>query len=67
MASDERTRGTPRRKWLPLVALVLVGDAIGGWLYYRWQREHSQDAVIRAAARATAWMARGSPGGVLER
>jgi soluble lytic murein transglycosylase len=50
MASDERTRGTPRRKWLPLVALVLVVDAIGGWLYYRWQREHSQDAVIRAAA-----------------
>ena len=50
MASDERNRGTPRRKWLPLVALVLVVDAIGGWLYYRWQREHSQDAVIRAAA-----------------
>lgn len=50
MASDERTCGTPRRKWLPLVALVLVVDAIGGWLYYRWQREHSQDAVIRAAA-----------------
>ncbi|PAW84322.1 MAG: hypothetical protein B9S33_11955 [Pedosphaera sp. Tous-C6FEB] len=66
MASDERTRGTPRRKWLPLVAFVLVVDAIGGWLYYRWQREHSQDTVIRAA-RATAWMARGSPGGVLER
>jgi soluble lytic murein transglycosylase len=50
MASDERTCGKQRPKWLPIVALVLVVDALGGWFYYRWQREHSQDAVIRAAA-----------------
>lgn len=50
MASDKRTRGILRRKWLPIVALVLIGDAVGGWLYYRYRREHSQDAVIRAAA-----------------
>ncbi|MEQ2006836.1 MAG: lytic transglycosylase domain-containing protein [Limisphaerales bacterium] len=50
MASDERTRGTPRRKWLLIVALVLFVDAIGGWLYYRYRREHSQDAAIHAAA-----------------
>lgn len=50
MASDKRTRGILRRKWLPIVALVLIGDAVGGWLYYRHRREHSQDAVIRAAA-----------------
>jgi soluble lytic murein transglycosylase len=29
---------------------VLVVDGLGGWLYYRHRREHSQDAVIRAAA-----------------
>lgn len=50
MASDAGTRGTWRRKWLPILALVLVADAVGGWFYYRWRREHSQDAVIRAAA-----------------
>ena len=50
MASDEGTRGTRRRKWLPLVVLVIIADAVGGWLYYRHRREHSQDAVIRAAA-----------------
>ena len=50
MANDRHTRGKLRHPWLPLVALVLVVDALGGWLYYRWQREHSQDAVIRAAA-----------------
>jgi soluble lytic murein transglycosylase len=50
MASDERTRRNRKRNWLPLIAAVLVVDALGGWLYYRWQREHSQDTVIRAAA-----------------
>ena len=50
MASDEGTRGTRRRKWLPIVALVIIADAVGGWLYYRYRREHSQDEVIRAAA-----------------
>ncbi len=50
MASDEGTRGTRRRKWLPIVVLVIIADAVGGWLYYRHRREHSQDAVIRAAA-----------------
>lgn len=50
MASDEGTRGTRRRKWLPIVALVIIANAIAGWLYYRYRREHSQDAVIRAAA-----------------
>jgi soluble lytic murein transglycosylase len=35
---------------LPLLVLVLVADAIGGGLYYRHRREHSQDAVIRTAA-----------------
>lgn len=39
-----------QRHWRLIVALVLVVDAIGGWLYYRHRREHSQDAVIRAAA-----------------
>lgn len=50
MASDARTRNNWQRKWLPVLALVLVVDALGGWLYYRYRREHSQDAVIRAAA-----------------
>ena len=50
MASDEGTRGTRRRKWLPIVVLVIIADAVGGWLYYRHRREHSQDEVIRAAA-----------------
>ena len=50
MASDEGTRGTRRLKWLPIVVLVIIVDAVGGWLYYRHRREHSQDAVIRAAA-----------------
>ena len=50
MASDEGTRGTRRRKWLPIVVLVIIVDAVGGWLYYRYRREHSQDEVIRAAA-----------------
>ena len=50
MASDEGTRGTRRRKWLPIVALVIIANAIAGWLYYRYRREHRQDAVIRAAA-----------------
>ena len=50
MASDEGTRGTRRRKWLPIVVLVIIVDAVGGWLYYRHRREHSQDEVIRAAA-----------------
>ena len=50
MASDEGTRGTRRRKWLPIVVLVIIADAVGGWLYYRYRREHSQDEVIRAAA-----------------
>ena len=50
MASDEGTRGTRRRKWLPIVALVIIANAIAGWLYYRYRREHSQDEVIRAAA-----------------
>ncbi len=50
MASDERTRGGLRRKWLPIVTLVLLVDAVGGWLFYRYRREHSQDEVIRAAA-----------------
>ena len=38
------------RKWLPLIALVLLADALGGWWFYVHRREHSQDAVIRAAA-----------------
>ena len=50
MASDEGTRGTRRLKWLPIVVLVIIADAVGGWLYYRYRREHSQDEVIRAAA-----------------
>lgn len=50
MASDGRSRETSRRKWLPLLVLFLIADAVGGGLYYRWRREHSQDAVIRAAA-----------------
>lgn len=50
MANTERTGRRPRPKWLPVVVLFLIVDALGGWLYYRWQREHSQDAVIRAAA-----------------
>ena len=49
VANDARTRKT-RRDWLPIIALVLVADALGGWLYYCHWREHSQDAVIRAAA-----------------
>lgn len=50
MASDERTRDR-KRKWLPIVLLVVLAAAVAlGWfLYVRW-REHSQDAVIRAAA-----------------
>ena len=40
MASDEGTRGTRRLKWLPIVALVIIADAVGGWLYYRHRREH---------------------------
>lgn len=39
-----------QRHWLPIVVLVLLVDAVGGWLYYRYRREHSQDEVIRAAA-----------------
>lgn len=50
MANDRHPRGKLRRSWLPLVAFVLLVDAIGGWFYYLWQREHSQDTVIRAAA-----------------
>ncbi len=50
MADDEHTRGRRRRNWPLIFALFLLVDALGGWLYYRWQREHSQDAVIRAAA-----------------
>jgi soluble lytic murein transglycosylase len=50
MVNNERTGGGWLRKWLPLVVLVLVADAIGGYFYYRWWREHSQDTVIRAAA-----------------
>lgn len=50
MASGEHTRTSQRRKWLPIVALVLIADAVGGWFYYRYRREHSQDAVIRVAA-----------------
>lgn len=51
MATDERTRTSRKRKWLPLVLLVVLADAVAlGWfLYVRW-REHSQDTVIRAAA-----------------
>ncbi len=50
MASAARTHNNWRRKWLPVLALLLVVDAAGGWLYYRYRREHSQDAAIRAAA-----------------
>lgn len=50
MANKERTGTGWRRKWLPILALVLIADAVGGWFYYRWRREHSQDAVIRVAA-----------------
>jgi soluble lytic murein transglycosylase len=50
MASNERTRESKWPKWLPMVVLFLLVDALGGWLYYRYQREHSQDVVIRAAA-----------------
>ncbi|MEN9574184.1 MAG: Soluble lytic murein transglycosylase [Verrucomicrobiota bacterium] len=50
MASQANTRSPSRRKWLPLVLIVLIADAVGGWLYYRHWREHSQDAVIRTAA-----------------
>ena len=50
MANNERTGGDRRRKWLPILVLLVVVDAVGGWLYYRYRREHSQDAVIRAAA-----------------
>lgn len=50
MASSARTRENLRHKWLPIVALILIADAIAGWLYYRYRREHSQDAVIRIAA-----------------
>ena len=50
MPNDDRGRGRPRPKWLPIIVLILVVDAVGGWLYYRYRREHSQDAVIHAAA-----------------
>ena len=50
MANTERTGGGKRRNWLLIIALIVFVDAVGGWLYYRWRREHSQDAVIRAAA-----------------
>lgn len=51
MVNDERTRGIIRRKWLPIVVLFLIVDAVvlGWFLYIRW-REHSQDEVIRGAA-----------------
>lgn len=41
-----------KRHWrLILVALVLLADAVvGGWFFYVYRREHSQDAVIRTAA-----------------
>jgi soluble lytic murein transglycosylase len=50
MASETRIRDR-KSKWLPIVLLVVLADALAlGWfLYARW-REHSQDAVIRAAA-----------------
>ncbi len=50
MANKEPTGIGWRRRWLPILALVLIADAVGGWFYYRWRREHSQDEVIRAAA-----------------
>ena len=50
MASSARTRENLRRKWLPIVVLILIADVIAGWLYYSYRREHSQDAVIRTAA-----------------
>ncbi len=51
MASEERNSGSARRRWLPVAALVLLVVAVmGGWLLYVHRREHSQDAVIHAAA-----------------
>lgn len=40
-----------KRHWRLLLALVLLADAVvGGWFFYVYRREHSQDAVIRTAA-----------------
>ena len=40
-----------KRHWRLIVVLVVLADAVaGGWFFYLHWREHSQDAVIRAAA-----------------
>lgn len=40
-----------KRHWRLILALVLIGDAVlGGWFFYVYRSEHSQDVVIRAAA-----------------